>query len=112
MSKVSRYSVNYLVDIGANGGVSGNDVGLIATYSDRTVDICGIDNHEITAIPLISVGGVTSTISGVIDTMNQNQYHRKNKTTHSSPQMEHCKNKVDDRSIKVGGGQHMTTLDY
>ena len=29
----------------------------------------------------------------------------------SSPQIEHYKKIVDDRSIKVGGGQHITTLD-
>ena len=35
----------------------------------------------------------------------------KNKTIYLSPQIEHFKNKVDDRSIKVGGGQHTNTLD-
>ena len=29
----------------------------------------------------------------------------------SSPQIEHHKNKVDYRSVEVGGGQHVTTLD-
>ena len=36
---------------------------------------------------------------------------KKNKTIHSFPQIYHCAKKVDDRSIKVGGGQHMTNLD-
>ena len=37
--------------------------------------------------------------------------HGKNKTIHSSPQIDHCKNIVDDHSIKVSSGQHITTLD-
>ena len=43
--------------------------------------------------------------------MHQHACHGKNKTTHSSPHIEHYKNVADDRSIKVGGGQHITTLD-
>ena len=112
LSKVSRSSVDSLVDIGANGGVAGNDVRAIAKHPDRTVDVRGIDNHEITSIPLVTVGGVTSTTSGeIIIIMHQYAHHGKNKTIHSSPQIEHYENKVDDRSIKVGGSQHITTLD-
>ena len=43
--------------------------------------------------------------------MHQHAHHGKNKTTHYSPQIDHYKNIVDDCSIKVGGGQHITTLD-
>ena len=112
LSKVSRSSVDSLVDRGANGGVAGNDVRVIAKHPDRTVDVRGIDNHEITHIPLVTAGGVTSTTSGeVIVIMHQHACHGKNKTIHSSPQIEHYENKVDDRSIKVGSGQHTTTLD-
>ena len=43
--------------------------------------------------------------------MNQHARHSKNKTIHSSPQIEKCKKIVDERSIKVGGRQHITSLD-
>ena len=43
--------------------------------------------------------------------MHQHACHGKNKTIHSSPHVDHCKNILDDWSIKVGGGQHITTLD-
>ena len=43
--------------------------------------------------------------------MYQHACHGKNKTIHSSPQIEHYKNIVDDHSINVGGGQHIATLD-
>ena len=72
----------------------------------------GIDNHEITSIPLVTAGGVTSTTSGeVILIMHQCAYHPKTKTIHSSAQIEHFKNIVDDRAIKVGGTQQITTSD-
>jgi hypothetical protein len=112
LSKVSRSSVDSLVDRSANGRVAGNDVRVIAKYPDRTADVHGIDNHDITSIPLVTAGGVTLTNSGeVIVIMYQHACHGKNKTIRSSPQIEHYKNKVDDRSMKVGRGQHITTLD-
>ena len=85
---------------------------MLELYPDRAVGIRGVDNHEIKSMPLITAGGVASTISGdVIVIMHQYECHGKNKTVHSSPQMGHHKNKVDDRSIKVGGIQHMNTLE-
>ena len=105
-------SLHSLADRGTNGGVAGSYARVIETHLDRKVDIRAIENHEITVIPLVTVGGVTSTIRGeVILIMHQYAYHGENKTIHSSPQIEHSKNIVDDRSIKVGGGQHITTLD-
>ena len=43
--------------------------------------------------------------------MNQYAYTGKGKTIHSSGQWEMYKNKVDDRSSKVGGTQSLKTLD-
>ena len=63
LSKVSRSYVDSLVDRGDNGGVARNYVRVIAKYPDRKVDMCGIDNHEITDIPLITAGWVASTIA-------------------------------------------------
>ena len=58
------------------------------------------------------MSGVTLTTSGeVIIIMHQCAHHGKNKIIHSSSQIEHCKNKPDDRLIKFGGSQHITTLD-
>ena len=83
LSKVNRSSVDSLEDRGANGASAGNNVRFIATCPDRTVDTRGIDNHEITAMPLITSGGVASTISGeVIVIMHQYVHHGKNKTIH------------------------------
>ena len=100
------------MDRGANGGVVGNDVSVIAKHPDRKVDFCGVDNHEIAYITLVTTGGGALTTSGeVIIIMHQHGCHGNNKTIHSSPQIEHNKNKVDDRSIKVDRFQHTNTLD-
>ena len=42
-----------LVDRGANGGIAGDDVHIIEK-SDQTVDVRGIDNHQITNIPIVT----------------------------------------------------------
>ena len=64
LSKVSRSSVDSLVDRGANGSLAGNDVMSIAKYSDRTVDVRGADKHEIESIHSLTAGGVALTTSG------------------------------------------------
>ena len=96
----------------AYGGVVVSDVRIIETHPDRKFDIRGVDNHEITAIPLVTAGGVASTITAeVIVIMNQCECHSKNKTMYSFPRVEHCKNIVDYHYIKVGRGKHVSTLD-
>ena len=100
------------MDRGSNGVVAGNDVSVIAKHPDRTAYVSVIHNHEITSIYLVIACGVALNTSGeVILIMHQHACHGKNNTIHSSPQIEHYKNKVDDRSIKLGGGQHVDTLD-
>ena len=46
-----------LMDRGANGGVAGQDVRVIAK-SDRSVNNTGIDNHEMKNIPIGTIGAV------------------------------------------------------
>ena len=43
--------------------------------------------------------------------MHQHENHGKNKKINYFPQIEHYKNTVDDKSIKLGGDQHANTLD-
>ena len=75
--------------MGTNGGASGGDVRFIETYTDGKVDICGVDNHQISVIPLVAAGGVTKTITGaVIVIIHQCACHGKNKTINSSSKIE------------------------
>ena len=80
------------MDRGSNDGVDSNVFIVIAKHPDVTIDICGIDNHEIKSIPLATIGDVALTTSGeVIMIMHQCAHHRKDKTIHSSPQIEFYK---------------------
>ena len=101
VTKSSRSSMHSLIDRGANGRVAGSDVRVIETYPDRKVDIRGIDNYQISSIPLVTAGGVTTTTTGELIVF-MHQHASKNKTIHFSPQIDHYKNIVDDCSIKVG----------
>ena len=76
------------------------------------MDVRGIDNHEITSIPLVTSVGVTSSHNGnVIIIMHQYAYHGQRKTIHSSGQIEWYKNDVNYKSIKIGEKQRILTND-
>ncbi|HEY9710826.1 MAG TPA: hypothetical protein V6D48_21650 [Oculatellaceae cyanobacterium] len=92
-----------LVDHGANGGIAGEDIHVIAK-TGKQVDIQGIDNHRITNIPIVTAGEVVNTQHGqVIAIMHQYACTGKGKTIHSCAQLESHKQIVHDKSIKVGG---------
>lgn len=100
-----------LVDRGANGGIAGLDVRVIHR-THRSVDVRGIDNHQLTNIDIGSVGGVVETQKGpVIAIMHQYALVGKGSSIHSAAQLEWFKNDVNDKAIKVGGLQRITTLD-
>ncbi len=100
-----------LVDRGANGGIAGADRCIIAK-TNRSVDIQGIDNHRINAIPIITAGGMVNTQKGpVIAIMHQYAYTGKGKSIHSCAQLEAHKQTVHDKSTKVGGKLCIETLD-
>ena len=80
MCKVSSSLVDSLVDRGANGRVEGNDARVMSKHLDRTVDVRGIDSHEITSMPIVNAGDVALFTSGeVIVIMHQHAHHLKNK---------------------------------
>jgi len=104
-------SVQSLVDRGANGGIGGSDVRVIFR-THRSVDVQGIDNHQMTNIPIATVGGVINTQHGaVIAILHQYAYTGLGTSIHSPVQLEWYQNIVNDCSIKVGGWQCITTLD-
>jgi Reverse transcriptase (RNA-dependent DNA polymerase) len=104
--------ISSLVDRGANGGMAGSDVRVVE-FSDRSVDICGINDHTLSNLRVATVAGVAQSHLGpVCLIMHQYAYHGKGKTIHSSIQIEHFGNEVNDKSIKVTGGkQRIITLD-
>ena len=54
------------MDRGANGGVTGSDVKVIETHTDRKVDMRGVNNHKIYFLPLVTAGGVIATATGEV----------------------------------------------
>lgn len=105
---VSYHSTKHpasLVGHGANGGIAGQDMQVIYKDAHHMANIRGIDNHEITSIPLVTAGDVATLQHDlVIVIMNQYVYHPNHKTIHSCGQLEWFHNDVNDKSIKVPGG--------
>ena len=76
-----------LVDRGANRGIAGGDVRIIEK-TGCSVDVRGIDNHQITDIPIVTAGAVVTTQQGpVIVILHQYAYTGQGKTIHSSAQL-------------------------
>ena len=101
-----------LVDRGANGSIAGADMRIVAT-TDRSVDVCGIDNHEILGLKIVTAGGVVESNKGKIIVIIHQAAHVPNgKTILSSSQAEHFGTKVNNRSSKIDSdGQVIKTLD-
>ena len=101
-----------LIDRGANGGLAGPDVRVISR-TDRTVDVSGIDNHQMTHLPIVTAGGVASSQRGeVLVIFNQYAHVPSGRTIHSSTQLESFGLTVDEKSLHLGQGtQSITTPD-
>ena len=107
----ANHTNNQLVDRGANGGLAGSDMGVIQK-TDRKINISGIDNHEVTGLDVVTAATLLNTSLGkVIGIFNEYAYLGKGSSIHSSGQLEWFKTLVDEKSIKVGGTQLITTLD-
>jgi hypothetical protein len=59
----SSHTGRALIDRGANGGIAGNDARIIAT-TGHTVDVTGIDNHQLCSIKIGTVGAYADTQRG------------------------------------------------
>ena len=99
------------MDRGANGGLAGSDMQVIYK-THRKINISGIDNHEVTGLDVVTAATLLNTSLGkVIGIFNEYAYLGKGSSIHSSGQLEWFKTLVDEKSIKVGGTQLITTLD-
>ena len=100
-----------LIDRGANGGILGNDARVFRkSVPPREVDVTGIDNHEINSLRIVDASARVLTQHGpAILILQQYAYHGLGTTIHSAGQIEHYKNRVNDRSVIVGGTQCIRT---
>ena len=120
-ANVTRYVVSkheyksrkgQLVDRGASGGVAGSDLRILSHTSQPPVSVVGLDNHELTNLPIVNAVGLTKTQHGpVILHFNQYAYIARGKSIHSCGQIENYKNEVHDKSRVVGGKQVIKTID-
>ena len=102
---------NQLVDRGANGGLAGSDMRVIYK-THRKINISGIDNHEVNGLDVVTAATLLNTSLGkVIGIFNEYAHLWKGSSIHSSGQLEWFKTHVDEKSIKVGGTQLITTLE-
>ena len=100
-----------MVDRGANGGLAGSDMRVIHK-THRKINIQGINNHEVTGLDVVTAATLLNTSQGkVIGIFNDYAYLGKGSSIHSSGQLEWFKTNVDEKSVKVGGTQLITTLD-
>ena len=78
----------------------------------RKINIQGIDNHEVTRLDVVTDATLLNTSQGkVIGIFNEYAYLGKGSSIHSSGQLEWFQTNVDEKSVKVGGTQLITTLD-
>ena len=107
----ANHTNQQLVDHGANEGLAGSDMSVIhRTY--HKINIQGIDNHEVTDLDVVAAATLLNTSPGkVIGIFNEYANLGKGSSIHSSGQLEWFKTNVDEKSVKVGGTQLITTLD-
>ena len=107
----ANHTNQQLVDCGANGGLAGSDMHILHK-TQRKINIQGIDNHEVTGLDGVTAATLLNTSQGkVIGIFNEYAYLGKGSSIHSSGQLEWFKTNVDEKSVKVGGTQLITTLD-
>ena len=107
----ANHTNNQLVDRGANGGLAGSDMRVIYK-THRKINISGIDNHEVSGLDVVTAATLFNTSLGkVIGIFNEYAHLGKGSSIHSSGQLEWFKTHVDEKSIKVGGTQLITTLE-
>ena len=107
----ANHTNQQLVDRGANGGLAGSDMHVLHK-THRKINIQGIHNHEGTGLAVVTAATLLNTSQGkVIGIFNEYAYLGKGSSIHSSGQLEWFKTNVDEKSVKVGGTQLITTLD-
>ena len=107
----ANHTNNQLVDRGANGGLAGSDMRVIYK-THRKINISGIDNHEVNGLDVVTAATLLNTSLGkVIGIFIEYAHLGKGSSIHSSGQLEWFKTHVDEKSIKVGGTQLITTLE-
>ena len=110
-NKVTNIHRGSLIDRGANGGLSGDDVRVISKSTTQFADVHGIANSEVQNAPLSTVAGVIESTTGpIIGIFHQYAHYGKGHTIHSPLQMEAFGIEISDSNIvSRPGKQHGKT---
>ena len=104
--------IGALIDGGANGGMTGTDVLVVATHDHDCATVTGIAGNKLQNLPIVTAAGyIESTDGPVIGIFHQYAYHQTGRTIHSVPQVEHFDISVDCKSRLKSGMQRIVTLD-
>ena len=107
----ANHTNQQLVDCGANGVLAGSDMHLLHK-THRKINIQDIDNHGVTGLDVVAVATLLNTSQGkVISIFNEYAYLGNGSYIQSSGQLGWLKTNDDEKSVKVGGTQLITTLD-
>ena len=100
-----------MVDRGANGGLAGSDVRPFHQHI-RQVNVTGIARNGLRGLPMVDCAAKAFSNHGeVIIIMLQHALYGKDRTIHSSGQLEHHGLMVNGKSMKVSGRQCIRTPD-
>ena len=105
---VTTHPAYSLVDRGANGGLGGADVTVLAYNVLQTADIDGIAGQALKNVPICTVAGLIQTTSGpVVGIFNQYAYTGKGLSIHSPLQFEAFGLQVRDGDLVQCRGQQV-----
>jgi len=100
-----------LIDGGANGGLCGADVRVLAMTA-TLCDVTGVGDSAIENLPIVQAAGLLQTQNGpVIGIFHQYANFGQGNLIHSSGQLRSFGNIVDDCSRRNGGTQRLLTPD-
>ena len=111
-SQVSNSHCGSLIDRGANGGLSGNDVRVLEESTVDFADVDGIGEGGYSNVPLCTVAGLLQSLQGpVIGIFHQYAHTGEGHTLHSPLQLEHFGQTIAASGLTKGHRLHMTTLE-
>ena len=101
-----------MIDRGANGCIAGDDVRVIDWIEHRRVNVEGVNHHELLDLRMANVGGVATSSTGEFIAIIHQTAHcpTMGSSILSAGQIESFGITVDDKSVRVGGGQHIKTV--
>lgn len=96
-----------LIDGGANGGMSGDDVTIIE-HTLNHADVSGLADHSVIDLPIVTVAGVLeSSQENIIGIFHQYAHLGTGKTVHSANQMRHFGIDICDIPRSLNGKQQI-----